>query len=127
MWISRAEVRRLVAQTHELKARVAELEGDLRFERERNRKREDDLVNQVIVAAGRRAIERAEPKNPEPKQPPQPKPLNALDEARLLALRDAAVQAGRSPQEADKLFEAQRNGQHYPLGLPDEPYVVPTV
>jgi len=127
MWVSRREIARLLRHLSNQSQRIVDLEGELRFERERNRRREDDLVNQALLAAGRRAIDRAEPSSPEPKPLPQPKPLTGLEEARLMALRQAAVEAGRPAHEADKLFYAERNGQPSPIGLPDELYIVPTV
>ena len=125
MWISRAELRRLLAQRDELKEKIASLEVELREERERSRRREDELLDRVLTASGRHGL------TPEAKLPAEPKvrppvPMTALDEARRDAYRKAAVEAGRTVQEADQFFDAQRNGKQYPLGLPDEPYVIPT-
>lgn len=127
MWLSRAELRRLLRQRDELKEKVASLEAELREERERSRHREDDLVNKVLLAAGRHGVpvdpKKAAEKTAEPKPPA---PLTALEEARLDALRKAAVEAGRNPKEADQLFYAQRNGQSFSVGLPGEPYILPS-
>lgn len=124
-WLSRAELRRLLTQRDELKEKIASLEAELREERERSRRREDELLDRVLTASGRHGLT-PDPKHIAEPKPKPPAPLTALEEARREAYRKAAVEAGRSVHEADAYFEAQRNGKSYPLGLPDEPYVIPT-
>lgn len=127
MWISRAELRRLLRQRDDLTEKIASLEAELRDERERSRHREDQLVDRVLTASGRHAL------TPEPKAKPQaePKPvverpLTAYEEAEIAALRQAAAEAGRPPHEGEHYFYAKRNGQPYPLNVPGEPYILPT-
>jgi septal ring factor EnvC (AmiA/AmiB activator) len=124
MWVSFAELRRLRAESHKLEGRIAALETELREERERNRRREDELLNRVLTAAGRYAIE-TEPKKPEPPKPPAPPKITALDEARLVAYREAAARAGRPPQEADALWKAKLNGVPFTPPYLDESYRAP--
>lgn len=125
MWVNRAELRRLLLQLREQKERIASLEAELRTERARSQRREDELVDRVLTASGRHALT-PEPKPIAPKEPPTAKPLTALEEARLFALREAAKEAGRPVKEADDLFYAQRNGIPFQVGQPDEPYILPT-
>jgi hypothetical protein len=122
MWVSRAELRRVLAQNKALKAQVSALEAELREERLRGRRREDELVDRVLTAAGRHALT-PDPAVTPPKKPAPPKPLTAMEEARLAALRQAALDAGRPTQEADALFYAQRNGTPFQVAQPSEPYV----
>lgn len=112
MWISRAELRRVLAQSRKLEERVAALEGELRAERERNRVRENELLDRVLTAAGRYAIGPEPKKDIRPKEPPKPT-VTALDEARRAAYREAALKAGRTVQEADALWQAQMNGMAF--------------
>ncbi len=126
IFIRYAEIRRLLAEKRRLIAKIAELESELRDERNRNRRREDDLVNQVLLAAGRYGVE---PSKPKPKAEPVVKPrprLNAVQDATLKAYRKAAVEAGRSVQEADAVFWAELEGKPIPITQPDEPYILPT-
>jgi len=125
MWLRRAEVRRLLDELRRAKARLTELEAALEAERERSRRREDELVDRVLTASGRHGLTPA-PKASAPAEPKARPPLTALDEARLEAYRQAAVASGRPPQDGDRVFEAQRNGQPLPIGLSDEPYILPT-
>ena len=125
MWVSRNEMRRLLTLVKAAQERSTTLEAELREERERSRHREDQLVDRVMTASGRYGLTPEAKKIVKP-EPKPPAPLNALEEARLIALREAAVAAGRNPKEADQLFEAQRNGQPYMVGRPDEPYILPT-
>lgn len=126
MWISRAEMRRLLRQRDDLTEKIGSLEAELRNERERARHREDQLVDRVLTASGRHAL------TPEPKaKAPEPKPvverpLTAFEEAEIEALRQAAAEAGRPPHEGEQYFYAKRNGKPYPLNVPGEPYILPT-
>lgn len=123
MWFS-AEIRRLLRTIAEQKARIASLEDDLRQERERARQREDALLDRVLTAAGRHGIAQV---TQSPKEKPEVKPvITAIDEARLAALRDAAVRAGRPASDGDAMWRAQLNGKMPSLSLPDEPFVLPT-
>jgi len=125
MWVRRAETRRLLTQIRDLKGQIADLNGELREERERSRRREDELLDRVLLASGRHSLT-PDPKKVQRAESPIPQPMNALDEARLIALREAAVAAGRPAHEADRFLEAERAGKPIFFGLPDEPYVVPT-
>ena len=109
------EVRRLVR-------RIAKLEEQLEAERERNRRREDELLNRVLTAKGSRAL----PPEPTQERPAVEQPITALDEARLTAYREAAVRAGRPANDGDLVWRAGRNGKPVSFGLPDEPYVLPS-
>lgn len=115
IWLRYGEIRRLVR-------RIGELEAELKAERERARRREDELLDRVLTAAGRHAL------TPEPKPRPTvevEKPITAIEEARLAALREAAIRAGRPATDGDKVWKAQRNGQPMIIDLPDEPYLPP--
>jgi hypothetical protein len=125
MWVRYAETRRLLAQIRDLKGQIVVLNGELHEERERSRRREDELLDRVLQASGRHSLTPA-PKKAQIVEPPVSQPFNAMDEARLVALREAAVAAGRPAHEADRFLEAQRAGKSISFGLPDEPYVVPT-
>lgn len=127
MWISRAELRRRLRQRDDLIEKITSLEAELRAERERARHREDQLVDRVLTASGRHGLA------PEPKAKPQaePKPvverpLTALEEAEIAALRQAAIEAGRPPHEGEQYFYANRNGKPFALNVPGEPYILPT-
>ena len=82
MWVSRAELRRVLAQNKALKAQVSALEAELREERLRGRRREDELVDRVLTAAGRHAL------TPDPAvtPPKKPAPPNRYAATRLLAV-----------------------------------------
>lgn len=117
-----AHWRRLVRERNDLLARVADLETKLEAERTRHRRREDELVDRVLTATGRAPLT-PDPKPPKPRPAPETEPLNAVEEARLVALREAAVKAGRSVQDADRYFYAQRAGQPPPFRVPEEPFI----
>ena len=126
MWLSRRELNRILAYSHKLETKVSDLEQQLRDERDRNRRREDDLVNQVLLASGRYGIEAAKPKPPaEPKPYKRPR-LDGMQDALRLALRKAAVDAGRSAHEGEEEFWAQLEGRPSTVVPLDEPYVVPS-
>lgn len=125
MWVRYAETRRLLAQIRDLKGQIVVLNGELREERERSRRREDELLDRVLLASGRHSLT-AEPKKTQIIEPIAPQPMSALDEARLVALREAAIAAGRPAHEADRFLKAEKAGKPISFGLPDEPYVVPT-
>lgn len=116
MWVSRAELRRLLKEN-------AALKEELREERQRAREREDHLLNQVLLATGRRVIPETRKPDTEPRKIELP--ITAVDEARLIALREAAVRAGKHPSEGDRVWNQMRNGKAVTVGMPDEPYVLP--
>ncbi len=111
MWLRRAEVRRLLDQIRELKEQIVSLKAEACAERERNRRREDELLDRVLTAAGRYALT-PESKPDKSREPVRPV-VTALDEARLLAYRQAAVEAGRTEQEANALWKAQISGEPF--------------
>ena len=116
MWVGRGYVRRLVR-------RIAQLESELQLERKRSRRREDELVDRVLTATGRHGLT-PEPRPKQERSIPN-QPVNAIDEARLMALREAAVRAGRPASDGDAVWKAQRNGHTPAITLPDEPYIPP--
>lgn len=115
-------MRRLLRQIADLKARVAALESELREERDRARAREDALLDRVLTAAGRQGIAQVTKSTEKPKVEPV---ITSIDEARLAALREAAIAAGRPASDGDAVWRAQLAGRPTPIGLPDEPYVLP--
>lgn len=115
MWFRYGEIRRLVK-------RVAELEAELKEERADRRRREDHLLNQVLLATGRRAAPEVIKPDPGTKSEP---PITATDEARLIAYREAAVRAGLPVSEGDREWRNRRSGKPLLIHDPDEPYVLP--
>ena len=122
MWIRRAELRRILALRRNLETKIVELEAELRSERERHQRREDELLDKVLTAAGRYAMKpEAKPKVQTEGSPR----LTLLEQNRLAELRKAAMEEGLPASEADKYFWAQRNGEPYVAPQADDPYVVP--
>ncbi len=116
--------RRLLRELAAAKARIADLESSREAERERNRLRENELLDRVLAAAGRHALTPA-PTQPATQARSFDPPMSAVDEARLFALREAATAAGRPASDGDKVFKAQREGRVIPITSPGEPYVLP--
>ena len=123
MWIARREMARLLKSGRAAEKRIIELERLLTLERDRNRRREDELLDRCLTKSGSYAITPEKSKDARPQAEP---PITALDEARLAAYKQAAVAAGRTEQEALAQWKARRAGQPVlPVGN-DEPYVLPT-
>lgn len=100
------------ASLRKLGRRVRQLEAALEAERERNRLREDALVDRILTLAGQYAISKqvkAEIKGDRPASPPSSQ-LTAYQEAVRTAYREAAVQVGRTTKEADEQFQAWLSG-----------------
>lgn len=125
-WFDKLWQWRILATENELlNRRVVDLEKQLADEQFRNRCRENELTDRILTAAGRAPLT-PDPHFQTPRQPSPKAPLSAMDEARLVALRQAAVQAGRPSADGDRAFEAQRNGQPFSLNLPSDPYFEPS-
>lgn len=123
MWISRREMARVLKQLKRAETRVTELEHALHAERERNRSRENELLNRCLIAAGCYALpkEAATPNKMATQRSTEPTEMSALEEAIRDAYREAAAQAGHSRQEADAVFERRRRGEAV---LGDEPFML---
>lgn len=103
MWVSRAEMRRLLKDREHYRLRSESLEADLRLERERNREHEGRLIDQVLTAAGRYAVSES-PRRPAARQAAEKPPESALEEARREAYRRAAVDAGLTEEDGERAY-----------------------
>jgi hypothetical protein len=121
MWISRREMARLVKQLKRAERRATELERALLAERERNRVRENELLNRCLTAAGCYALPAATPTKMATQASTEPREMTALEEAIRDAYRQAATEAGHSRQEADAMFEKRRRGEAI---IGDEPFTL---
>ena len=80
--------------------------------------REDELVDRVLTAAGRHALT-PDPAVIPPKKPAPPKPLTAMEEARLAALRQAALTQGVPRKKPMRCFT--RSAMAHRFRLPNRP------
>jgi hypothetical protein len=103
----------LTFERRALRRRVAELEKALHAEAQRNREREDELINSVLTAAGRYGLapRRADVQSFTPPPLKASSPLNAIEEAQLEAYRQAARDAGRPAEDGDAYFYSKRVAQ----------------
>jgi hypothetical protein len=120
MWVSRREMARILKQLKRAESRATELERALHAERERNRTRENELLNRALTAAGCYALPKERPDKPV-NIPVMPRGVEytALEEAIRDAYREAAAEAGHSRQDADAMFERRRRGE---MVTPNEPF-----
>lgn len=121
-WISRRELARILKETEYWRSRCAALEktldeqrerrfADLETERERNRQREERLVDRIATSKGSYPV--TEPKKREvPKQEPQ---LTAVEEAELEMFQQSAVENGYSAEMGRRMWEKKRRGEPYQL------------
>src|SRR5262245_6017491 len=124
MWIGRAELRRVLRRLKAAEDRIRDLENDLKEERERNRARENELLNRVLTAAGCYALPKEQADKPNKMAAPgsnQPTELTEMEKAIREAYRKAAAEAGHSWQEADAMFERRKRGE---LPVTDQPFEV---
>lgn len=112
MLTTRREMARMRRALAKAEARTAELEAKLEAERDVNRRRETELLDRVLTAAGRYGLspEAHQTASSRPAQP-SPRTLSALDEARLAAYIQAAKQAGKTEHDARRLFEMELRGE----------------
>lgn len=126
-WLSRRELARLLKQLKNAERRATDAERALLAERERNRVRENELLNRVLTAAGCYAL----PTEPDTltktatQRSTEPTEMSALEEAIRDAYRTAATEVGYSAREADAMFERRRRGEILPTGEPYEPFILP--
>lgn len=121
MWVRRSEVRRVLVRLKSAEMRIRDLENDLKEERERNRARENELLNRVLTAAGCYALPKERNITPTKMEALRltPNEMTAMEESMRDAYRKAAQEAGCSWQEADAMFERRRRGE---LPVVDEPF-----
>lgn len=119
-WISRRELARILKETEYWRSRCAALENsldeqrerrftDLKEEHERNRQREERLVDRIATSKGSYPVserKKVEASSPEPQ-------LTAVEEAELDMFRQSAIENGYSPEIGRRMWEAKRAGRPF--------------
>jgi hypothetical protein len=109
MWVSRAEMRRLVQQLAAAEKRALRAEDALAAERQRHDWKDLQLLSRAVTKSGGYGLEheqRAESPPPQFIQPPTPE-----EEARRDYYVKCYLEAGRSAEEAEAIWEAERRGE----------------
>ena len=112
MWISRAELRRLLEQVKAAEARATAAESALALERKENRQSEKHFASMWLrhhksLPLPKTAEEKLEEKAEVEQQRQQPIPLTDVQLAMREANRRAAAMVGKSQEEADADFERE--------------------
>lgn len=103
-------VRKLGRRARDLERECEALRSALESERERNRLREDALIDRILTLAGQYAISKqVKTEMRRPVASPSPVQLTAYEEAVRNAYREAASRVGRTQKDADEQFEAWRS------------------
>jgi hypothetical protein len=121
MWISRRELARILRDNERLRTRCEALEAELRAERaeaagkleaerERNRAREERLVDRVLTTKGTYAI--SEPARREVR-PERERELTAIEEAELEMYKQSAVEQGYGEAVGQRMWERKRAGESW--------------
>jgi hypothetical protein len=122
------ELRRVNRDLLRAEKRVEALEAELRGVRVHAQAREEALVDRVLTAAGAFAISKqveVKTQSTQGKKMATPAELSAYEESVRIAFRAEASKLGRSPREADEVFERWRQGM--PLdSLVDNAFVMPS-
>jgi hypothetical protein len=119
-----AELRRILRENKELKARIAELEAELREERAKTERIMLAMADRVLTAAGCFGLpkEVTQPKAA-PSKPPTPVPL--VSEAYLEAVRQDGISRGIPHSEIETMIARLRRGENVFSGF-DEEFTLPS-
>jgi len=122
MWVSKSEMRRLLAQISTAESRAQRAEDTLAAERARHDWKDLQLLNRAVTKNGGYALdhEKSEPALPTPHPRGFTHEPTDIDLAKLEWYKQCAVNAGKDEDDAVLKWEAEMRGEQLTYNYEDE-------